>query len=230
MNINLHNHTKFSDGKYPPRTIIKAGIEAGLTHIAITDHFMTRKVDSIPYSELADYHREITDLANEFQDSIRVLCGVEIDACRQRTDFDKMPFEDLNNLDFVLFEYVQNDLWNGMPLWEMLGIRNKIACPVGLAHNDIGKNFSHSKYEELIGVLESNRIFIELCPSLRHSKLNRPLYNFAEGFFANLQGSEVLVSIGTDTHANLRDVGNIADAQDFIKRFGLEDNLVTKLF
>ncbi|KPK17937.1 MAG: hypothetical protein AMK69_25295, partial [Nitrospira bacterium SG8_3] len=150
MNINLHNHTTFSDGKYPPRTIIETGIEAGLTHIAITDHYMTKKVDSIPYSELVDYSREICDLADEFQDSIHVLCGVEIDACKQRTDFNKMDFEALNTLDFVLFEYVQNDLWNGMPLWQILGIRNNLTCPVGLAHNDIGKNFSHSKYEELI--------------------------------------------------------------------------------
>jgi histidinol phosphatase-like PHP family hydrolase len=230
MNMNLHNHTTFSDGRYPPRTIIEAGIEAGLTHIAITDHYMTKKVDSIPYSELGDYHREISDLADEFQDSIKVLCGVEIDACKQRTDFDKLDYDSLNTLDFVLFEYVQNDIWNGMPLWEMLGIRNSITCPVGLAHNDIGKNFSHSKYEELIGVLESNKIFIELCPNLRHSKLNRQFYHFAEGFFSNLKGSEVLVSIGTDTHTNLKNVGNIADATDFIKRFGLEDNLVTKLF
>lgn len=230
MNMNLHNHTTFSDGKYPPRTIIETGIEAGLTHIAITDHYMTRKVDSIPYSDLADYHREISDLADEFHDSIRVLCGVEIDACKQRTDFDKMHHDDLSKLDFVLFEYVQNDIWSGMPLWEMLRIRNNISCPVGLAHNDIGKNFSHSKYEELIGVLESNKIFIELCPNLRHSKLNKQFYHFAEGFFANLKGSEVLVSIGTDTHTNLKNVGDIADALDFITRFGLEDNLITTLF
>lgn len=230
MTFNLHNHTTFSDGKYPPRTIIETGIEAGLTHIAITDHYMTRKVDSIPFSGLPDYQREISGLAEEFQDKITVLCGVEIDACKQRTDFSKMQFGDLSNLDFVLFEYVQNDIWNGMPLWEMLRIRDKIPCPVGLAHNDIGKNFSHSKYDELIGVLESNRIFIELCPNLRHSKLNKNYYHFAEGFFENVRGSEVLVSIGTDTHTNLKNVGNVSDALDFIARFELEDNLVTKLF
>jgi len=84
--------------------------------------------------------------------------------------------------------------------------------------------------EELIGVLESNKIFIELCPNLRHSKLNKQFYHFAEGFFANLQGSDVLISIGTDTHTNLKNVGDIADALDFIARFGLEDNLITKLF
>ncbi|UCE74505.1 MAG: PHP domain-containing protein [Methanomassiliicoccales archaeon] len=228
--MNLHNHTNLSDGRYPPREIIEAGIEFGLTHIAITDHYMTSKVDSIPYDGLLSYIEEIKVLSEEFQDTIKVLCGVEIDSCKDRTDVSKISFEDLSTLDFVLFEYVQNDIWNGMPLWELLGNRENIKCPVGLAHNDIGKNFSHTRYEELIAVLEANNIFIELCPSLRNSKLNKPYYHFAEGFFSSLSGSEVLISIGTDTHSNIKNVGNIHDAMDFIDRFGLEDNLITKIF
>ncbi|UCF07710.1 MAG: PHP domain-containing protein [Thermoplasmata archaeon] len=230
MSINLHNHTIYSDGRYQPQDIIKAGIDAGLTHIAITDHYMTRKVESISVNKLMKYRHEISALSQEYHDNIKVLCGVEIDACKQRTDFSKVHYDDLNSLDFVLFEYVQNEIWNGMPLWEMLRIREKIAIPVGLAHNDIGRNFSHSKYDELIGVLESNNIFIELCPSLRHSKLNKHYYYFAEGFFSLLRDSQVLISIGTDTHKNLKNVGDIADALDFIAQFGLEDNLITKLF
>jgi histidinol phosphatase-like PHP family hydrolase len=228
--MNLHNHTTFSDGLFSPKEIIEAGIEANLTHIAITDHYMTNKVDCIPVGGLLDYIQKIKALADEFQDQIKVLCGVELDSSKKRTDFSSLPYDDLSNLDFVLFEYVQNDIWNGMPLWELLGIREKIKCPVGLAHNDIGKNFSHTKYDELIAVLEANDIFIELCPSLRNSKLNTPFYHYAEGFFSNLQNSKVLVSIGSDTHSNLKNVGNLDDALDFIKRFGLTENLITKIF
>lgn len=228
--MNLHTHTTFSDGRYPPREIIEAGVEFGLTHIAITDHYMTSKVDSIPFDELLNYIQEIKALAEEFQDQIKVLCGVEFDACNKRTDFSKVRYEDLNTLDLVLFEYVQNDIWNGMPLWELLRIRENIKCPVGLAHNDIGKNFSHTKYDELIAVLEANKIFIELCPNLRNSKLNTPYYHFAEGFFASLRGTEVLISIGTDTHSNIKSVGDISDAMEFIESYGLGDNLITKIF
>lgn len=228
--MNLHNHTTFSDGRYSPRQIIEAGVDFGLTHIAITDHYMTSKVDSIPYDGLLKYIDEINTLAKEFQDDITVLCGVEFDSCKKRTDFSKIEYEDINKLDLVLFEYVQNDIWNGMPLWELLRIRENIKCQVGLAHNDIGKNFSHTKYDELIAVLEANKIFIELCPSLRNSKLNTPYYHFAEGFFEILRGSEVLISIGTDTHSNIKNVGNIEDAMDFIERYGLEENLITKIF
>jgi histidinol phosphatase-like PHP family hydrolase len=228
--INLHNHTTFSDGRFSPREIIETGVEFGLTHIAITDHFMTTKVDSIPFDGLLSYIKDIKELAQEFQNSIKVLCGVEIDSARERTDLSQIPYDDLNELDFVLFEYVQNDIWNGMPLWELLGVREKIKRPCGLAHNDIGKNFSHAKYDELIAVLEANDIFVELCSSLRNSKLNKPYYHFAEGFFSSLSQSQVLISIGTDTHANLKNVGNLQDAYDFIKRFGLEEKLITKDF
>lgn len=228
--MNLHNHTTFSDGRYSPRQIIEAGVDFGLTHIAITDHYMTSKVDSIPFDGLLKYIDEINTLAKEFQDDITVLCGVEFDSCKKRTDFSKIEYEDINKLDLVLFEYVQNDIWNGMPLWELLRIRENIKCQVGLAHNDIGKNFSHTKYDELIAVLEANKIFIELCPSLRNSKLNTPYYHFAEGFFEILRGSEVLISIGTDTHSNIKNVGNIEDAMDFIESYGLEENLITKIF
>lgn len=228
--MNLHNHTTFSDGRYSPRQIIEAGVDFGLTHIAITDHYMTSKVESIPFDGLLNYIDEINTLAKEFQDDIIVLCGVEFDSCKKRTNFSKIEYEDLNKLDLILFEYVQNDIWNGMPLWELLRIRENIKCQVGLAHNDIGKNFSHTKYDELIAVLEANKIFIELCPSLRNSKLNTPYYHFAEGFFEILRGSEVLISIGTDTHSNIKNVGNIEDAMDFIERYGLEENLITKIF
>jgi histidinol phosphatase-like PHP family hydrolase len=228
--INLHNHTTFSDGRFSPSEIIEAAVDYGLTHVAITDHFMTSKVESIKFDGLSDYIKEIKDLAEQFTDQIKVLCGVEIDSSKERTDLAKIPFDDINQLDLVLFEYVQNDIWGGMPLWELMGVRENIKCHVGLAHNDIGKNFSHAKYDELIAVLEANSIFIELCPSLRNSKLNKPYYHFAEGFFSILRESDVKISIGTDTHSTLKNVGNIQDAVDFINRFNLSENLITKVF
>ncbi len=228
--INLHNHTTFSDGRFSPSEIVEAAMDYGLTHVAITDHFMTSKVDSIPLEGLTDYIAEIKELVEKFNDQVKVLCGVEIDASKERTDLAKLPYDDLNGLDLVLFEYVQNDIWGGIPLWELMGIRENIKCQVGLAHNDIGKNFSHTKYDELIAVLEANNIFIELCPSLRNSKLNKPYYHFAEGFFSLIRESGVLISIGTDTHSTLKNVGNIQDAVDFINRFNLTENLITKVF
>ncbi len=38
MKCDLHIHTDYSDGKYPPARVVKFAYDAGLTHIAITDH------------------------------------------------------------------------------------------------------------------------------------------------------------------------------------------------
>lgn len=228
--FNLHNHTTYSDGRHSPRKIVEAAVEAKLTHIAITDHYSTSKVNSLNSEQLTQYFEEVKALSEEFEDKIKVLCGAEIDASKERTDFVKLSYEQLSRLDFVLFEYVQNELWNGMPLWESLKIRERIKCPVGLAHNDMGKNFAHTNHTDLIGVLESNEVFLELCTNLRYSKFNKPYYHYAEGFFNKLKGTGVMISIGTDTHSNLKTVSNIRDALNFVRKLELEDNLITKIF
>jgi DNA polymerase (family 10) len=230
MMMNLHNHTTFSDGRHSPRDIIDAAVNAKLSHIAITDHYGTTKVNSLSNEQLVQYTEEIKALAEEYKDRIKVLIGVEIDASKERTDFVKLYYEHISTLDFVLFEYVQNEIWNGMPLWEALKIRERIKCPMGLAHNNFAKNFAHTDHGDLIGVLEANSVFIELCTNLRYSKFNKPYYNYSEEFFCKLKGTDVLLSIGTDTHSNLKTVGNVKDAVNFVRKLELEDNLITKIF
>ena len=38
MKCDLHIHTTYSDGKYPPEKVVKFAYDAGLSHISITDH------------------------------------------------------------------------------------------------------------------------------------------------------------------------------------------------
>ena len=224
--MNLHNHTTYSDGQLTPNEVVEAAIDHGLEYVAITDHFATKKVICVKVDELGQYTASVRELADRYKDRVRVLVGVEIDASHKRTDFDSLPYDKLSELDFVLMEYVQDPLWHGMDLWEAIKICNRITCPVGLAHNDIGRNFAHTNMESLINMLNSHGIFVELCSSLRNSKFDKPYYRFAEGFFEAAKG-RVLVSIGTDSHYDKEEVGDIYDALDFIQDKGLEKSLVT---
>ncbi len=226
--MNLHNHSTFSDGIFPPEAIVKKAISCGLNYVAITDHYMTRKARSMDNSELERYIDEISRLKDEYSSEIKVLMGVEIDASRDRTNFDAIRYDLLNSMDFVLFEYVNDDLWEGMHLWELFNIIQKIEVPSGLAHNDISRNFREIDYDALLNVLEDNDIFVELSPSPRNSKFNRPYYRFAMEFFHALSRSDVMVSIGTDTHTNLDEVCLIKDAIAFIEEMRLENNLITE--
>jgi len=224
--MNLHNHTTYSDGSLKPLEVVEAAIDIGLSHIGITDHFATQKVHCVQPDELGQYTASLRELATRYEDRIRVLVGVEIDGSSKRTDFDALPYEELSAMDYVLVEYLQDPLWGGMDLWEFLPYRERISCPVGLAHSDIGKVFKDTPPETLAGLLETHGIFVELCSSLRNSKFEKPYYRYAEPFF-DAARDRVMISVGTDTHYTIEEVGDLADAEEFIKKMGLDGSLVT---
>jgi histidinol phosphatase-like PHP family hydrolase len=227
--MDLHNHTTYSDGKFSPRDIVEAGIKAGLDVVGISDHYRTTKTKSLLPSQLDEYVEHVRRLAIHYKDKIRVLVGVEIDSSPERTeDLAYLPTGQLNKMDFVLFEYVQDEEAGGMSLCELFDMRKELEPPVGLAHNDITRNFAETDPSVLIPVLETNHLFLELCPSARHSKLQRPMYRHSADFFARLKNTSVELSIGADAHDNLEDVGNVGDAIAYIRELGLEKNLMGK--
>ncbi len=226
--MNLHNHTIFSDGTFSPRDIIEAAIRSGLRVVGISDHYWTTRARSLSSSSLGDYTDHIRRLALQYRDRVIVLAGVEIDACPERTqDLESLPYEKLNELDFVLFEHVQEEDVGGASLWELFDKRKELEPPVGLAHNDVGRNFADVDPSVLIPVLETNKIFLELCPSPRHARLQKPLYRHSSDFFARLKGTQVGLSIGTDTHNSLDEVGDVSDPMDFVRELSLENNLLS---
>ncbi len=229
IRMNLHNHSTFSDGMFAPEAIIRKAISLGLNYIGITDHYLTRKVRSMDNYALERYIDAITEFKDKYSRDIRVMLGVEIDASRERTNFDEIRYDLLNSLDYVLFEYVNDDLWEGMHLWELFDVVRKIEVPCGLAHNDISSNFREIDYDALLNVLEDHGMFVELSSSPRNSKFSRPYYRFAIDFFNRLANTGVLVSVGTDTHTNIEEVGEISDAVAFVEEIGLENNLITRV-
>ena len=229
--MNLHNHTTYSDGRFSPREIVEAAVRAGLAAVGISDHYRTRRVRSLQPSAIDEYVEHVRRLAIHYKDKIRVLVGVEIDASPERTeDLAYLPATQLNKMDFILFENVQDEPAGGLSLWELFDMRKELEPPVGLAHNDIARNFAEIDHSVLIPVLETSHIFLELCPSHRHSKLQRPLYRHSAEFFARLKDTKVGLAFGTDTHDSLDDVGNIDDPYAFVQEHGLEKNLIDKRF
>ena len=85
--------------------------------------------------------------------------------------------------------------------------------------------------------LAEQRIFIELSTASPYTTGSPqtgqrvPYYRSDDAYtvalWAALREREVLFSIGSDTHADLAEVANIADAQAFLRERGWEDRLVT---
>lgn len=223
MAHSLHNHTKGSDGRLDARAMVEKAIEGNLEFVGIADHYGTDRVRSI--TDLKWYMTEIKGLKKEYEDKIAVLAGVEIDGSQERTDFGSLDYTTINRLDYVLFEYVQDELWKGMPVWEFINVRKKIKVPCGLAHNDLGRNFGEIRTDYLADVFVSNDIFIELNCGRRYSKMGKFYYELSEALVMQFAMRGVRFSLGCDGHRD--DVGDVSKAMDFVDLNQLEKNLVT---
>lgn len=222
--MNFHIHTTWSDGIYTPEIIVREAVKRKMEKIAITDHFHTKKVSSIPSKYLKMYLEDIHALRKKYRD-IEIYAGIEVDFS-PRTDIDSLPsFEDF---DFVLFEYVQDTLWDGYPLWMLLDIRKKIVPPVILAHNDLSRNFGGTDIEAFLRVLEADKIGIELNTNLNYTKLGEFYYRLAAPIFERIKNFKIPISVGSDLHEDLDLIDKVDDALSFIQEMHLENNL--KLF
>ena len=78
--INLHNHSLFSDGKYPVNTLIEHAINANIQLLGISDHSGTSKTHSLPLSKITQYEKLIRTIGEHYKDKIKVIAGIEIDS------------------------------------------------------------------------------------------------------------------------------------------------------
>jgi len=229
--INLHNHTTWSDGLYPPETLIKAAILGGLTHVGISDHFYTDKLFPSGACVSADridaYVAELRDLAARYAGRIEVLVGIEVDwSARTRMRLPRL-LERAAQFDYFLFEYVQDEAWAGGTLGSLLSIRVQIPRPVGLAHNDLCVTLIPPYTpQELAGLLAEHAIFVELstAPATVNYRATDPDHIV---LWDALAQSRVRFSVGSDTHAAIDQVADVADAHRFLEGRGLLDRLIT---
>lgn len=247
--INLHCHSTHSDGRLDPEEIVRAALEAGLTHVGISDHFRTAKLAAtaryvIP-EELEIYIADIRKLAARYAEQITVLVGLEIDFS-ERTPLEQLwargfSQTPLNSLDYVLFEYVEDPDWRGLPLSSLLAYRRWIQVPVGLAHCFLSRCFAgRMEPKDLARVLAGNGLFVELCPAERNSVRHpltgeaTPFYRYPDeytrAFFAACREEMVLFSLGSDAHDSAAEVGAMADAAAFLAEQGLEGRLISERY
>jgi len=220
MRINIHNHTKFSDGIYDVEDIVREGKKC-LDVVGIADHYETRKVKSIPRFKVEEYIEKVRKVG-ELLD-FKVLVGIEVDFT-ERTIIEEIP-SSFSKLDFVLFEYVNDFRRGGYPLSKLLEFSRRFSLPLGLAHSDIESAFGGMDYDTVLKLFESHRIFVELNTSKLYTKLDIPYYRTAKDFFEKLREYSVGISIGSDTHFTLSRVCDVEDAYSFIKEMELEENL-----
>jgi len=219
--INLHTHTLYSDGDFTVMEVVSSAFKAGLTHVAITDHFETCKIiNPLKRMDFERYLRDLQAARMMYEGRINVLAGVEIDTNPQRCDLYELPFDLLNELDLVLFEYVEDPLQGGIPLNELRSLTKDLKVPFGFCHWDMDRIYHDREPSWLADRLAELGAFVEVPTSQHYARDGRFLFEHSERFYRAFKG-KVKVSIGTDMHHSLGEVGNIGRGLDFLRSNGL---------
>ena len=215
--INLHTHTLYSDGDFTVEEVVRSAYEGGLTHVAITDHFETCKIiNPLLRMDFDAYLRNIRQAREKYAGKIEVLAGVEIDTNPERCELYDLPFDKLNQLDLLLFEYVEDPLQGGIPLNELRHLARNLNIPFGLCHWDMDRIFPRREPVWLAERLAELGAFIEVATSQHYARQGRYLFEHSERFYRAFD-SKVKVSIGTDMHHSLGEVSNIVRGLRFLR-------------
>ncbi len=229
--INLHIHSNYSDGKNSIREIVEKSINLGLNYISITDHCTNSwKADIIPSLndkvKIRRYLNEISDIQKEFKikaPNFGLFKGVEIDI--------SSSYEFLSNLinpyhfDIILFEYLESFegiafIRNLLLYWKQKYGRKKELALLGLAHFD-PSYFEYNDLGVLIKFLKENNIFFEF-----NSSYSQYFSRRNETFFSYLKNSEIMVSIGCDSH-NLSNLNDFDGSLQMISYYELDPNFLS---
>lgn len=226
--MNLHTHTIYSDGSFLPEDVVLRAWQGGLRHIAVTDHFETSKLDDpLTRETFPRYLRNLRALKMMYQGRINVVAGVEIDTNPERCDHDRLPYDMLNELDIVLFEYAHDRMHGGMSLDELKDVRSRLNIPCGLCHWDVDRIFPNADPGAVADKLRELDLFVEVSTSDYYVRNGLHFYELGERFFKAF-GGKVMLSIGTDTHRRIDEVVNIRQGMEFIRRHRLEDMMILK--
>lgn len=201
--------------------IVKGASDAGLEGVGISDHFFTSKV--YRRTDPGKYLREnwpvyLSDTRKARANpppGIAVWQGIEIDTCFSRVGMtlSELPWEDLNSLDYILIEYAGETDRGGMALERIGEFREHCRVPLILAHPDIDFFAENEQLGKLSDILERFEIALEIPGGSRN-----PWY-----WSRNDPGilARVALTIGTDTHERVEDIGAIGKALRFLEAKGL---------
>jgi histidinol phosphatase-like PHP family hydrolase len=230
--INLHVHSTWSDGAHSPRDLVRSAIVHRLSHIGISDHYLTRKLPGPQFCvgprEVTAYADDIRQVAADHARWVDVLVGLEVDWSARAAPYLPALWPQVAEVDYLLFEYVDDAEWQGHSLEALLELRRSLSLPVGLAHSNLSANFA-KRYapEALVELLEQNDLFLELCTAPAHG-YHRAQDPYTLRVWDSLAESEVCYSVGSDVHGRIDDVAEIDDAHEFLEERGLRERLLTR--
>ncbi len=147
--MDLHNHTIWSDGADKPEYIILNAINHKVEAVGITDHFCHDYNRSLGFEKIKFYLNKIGRLKTKYCNEIEVFIGIEIAYSYLLKNYKVLPYDVLNQLDFILLENLDY-IPVTTNLEDVAALLNEFKCERGLAHTDLVK--LSGKYENKGGM------------------------------------------------------------------------------
>ena len=227
--LNLHIHSKYSDGINSIEQIVKSALKTDLNYICITDHFTNSwKADHIPNLSNIDKIKRYLEELSQFKEylvkenkKLFLFKGIEIDL----SSTEKFIINNVspNEFDLILFEYLESlegiaYLRKILDYWKK---KNSNHFPlIGFAHFD-PSFFIISGLDILLEFLKQYDMIIEFNSS--YPQFYSPKYDI---FFNKLRDRGIKVSIGCDSH-HISTLNDIEEPYEMIEFYKLEENLKT---
>lgn len=225
--INLHTHSVFSDGRPTIKQIVKRASEIGLEYLAITDHstnsWKASMINGLNTPEKINFFFEKIEKAKNYLEKrglpLKVLKGIEIDLTSTEK-FIKLVIKP-DQFDIILFEYIETPdsiayVKNLMEFWRRNYTSEELPI-FGVAHCN-PDYFLVGSLDMFINFLSEYNICFEF-----NSAYSEVYSRKNELFFEKLKGTNIAISVGTDSHS-VRRLGDIEEALDMISYYGLESN------
>jgi hypothetical protein len=220
---NLHNHTPFSVGAYGVDEICQAHLacrKVRVDGVGISDHLFStpssrevgdvRDFERLFATETRRYVEHIHEARRRWEGRLDVFCGCEVHWPLNKPYMDAIRSM-LVGVDYVLFDNVD---WAG--LTQLAHQAKRWPCPIGLANTNVARQFPNTSMDQVVRTLANARIFYEISSKLE------PLAQHAR-WFGVLPRHRVLISLGTDTHDDLEDIGQLSRVYEFAVEQGLEE-------
>lgn len=222
--LNLHNHTPFSDGAYTIDELCEAHVELrdeGVAGLGISDHlFVTpssrkvaseREFEQIFARETDQYIAAVREAQERWAGKLEVFCGAEVCWPLNKTMLNAIR-KVAHRFDFLWFEQVD---WAG--LTQLANQAKRWPCPIGIAHCDVEEAFPNTSIDQVVRTLANARIIYEvntakMLPLSRHKR-----------WLSILPKHRVNISIGTDTHDDLRCLQDLPTVHRTLSDYGLAE-------
>lgn len=224
--MDLHNHTIWSDGADKPEDIILNAINHKVEAVGITDHFCHDYNRSLGFEKINFYLNKIGRFKTKYCNEIKVFIGIEIAYSYLLKNYKVLPYDKLNQLDFILLENLDY-IPATTNLEDVADLLNEFKCTRGLAHTDLvklsGKYGKKGGMDYVLEFVKQGNLFWEINIDSAHDVFFNILHSGrkdeeTEALIDGIIKRKIPVSVGSDTHSLVQyDYGRLIAANEVAK-------------